>query len=59
MRNTYFDLTEELNAEGLIAVLASGQAVVFYRLALMSKAHEQICEIAERWLPYNPLETGA
>lgn len=37
MRNIYFDLTEELNAEGPIAVLASGQAVVFYRLALMSK----------------------
>lgn len=37
MRNTYFELTEELNAEGLIAALASGQAVVFYRLALMSK----------------------
>jgi hypothetical protein len=37
MRNTYFDLTEELNAEGPIAALASGQAVVFYRLALMSK----------------------
>ncbi|MEP7009423.1 MAG: hypothetical protein ABJC13_03795 [Acidobacteriota bacterium] len=37
MRNIYFDLTEELNAEGTIAVLASGQAVVFYRLALMSK----------------------
>jgi hypothetical protein len=37
MRNIYFDLTEELNAEGPIAVLASGQAVVHYRLALMSK----------------------
>lgn len=37
MHNLYFDLTEELNAEGPIAVLASGQAVVFYRLALMSK----------------------
>jgi hypothetical protein len=37
MRNTYFDLTEELNAQGPIAALASGQAVVFYRLALMSK----------------------
>lgn len=23
------------------------------------EAHERICEIAERWLPYNPLETGA
>lgn len=37
MSNPYFELTEELNAEGRIAVLASGQAVVFYRLALMSK----------------------
>lgn len=37
MKNFYFDLTEELNAEGPIAVLASGQAVVFYRITLMSK----------------------
>ncbi|MFY9825344.1 MAG: hypothetical protein WAM82_28455 [Thermoanaerobaculia bacterium] len=35
--NVYFDLTEELNAEGEIAVLASGQAVVFYRISMMSK----------------------
>jgi hypothetical protein len=37
VENVYFDLTQELNAEGAIAVLASGQAVVFYRLAIMSK----------------------
>ena len=37
MRNLYFELTEELNAEGAIAVLASGQAVVYYRLAILSK----------------------
>lgn len=37
MGNPYFDLTREFNAEGRMAVLASGQAVVFYRLALMSK----------------------
>jgi hypothetical protein len=37
MRNPYFDLTEELNAEGPIAALASGQAVVFYRISIMSK----------------------
>jgi hypothetical protein len=37
MHNPYFDLTRELNEEGPIAVLASGQAVVFYRLAMMSK----------------------
>jgi hypothetical protein len=35
--NVYFDLTEELNAEGTIAVLASGQAVVFYKISIMSK----------------------
>ena len=35
--NVYFDLTEELNAEGGIAVLASGQAVVFYKISMMSK----------------------
>jgi len=37
IRNVYFDLTEELNSEGTIAVLASGQAVVFYRISMMSK----------------------
>src|SRR6476469_5207575 len=37
MNNLYFDLTQELNAEGPIAVLASGQAVVFYRTTMMSK----------------------
>ncbi len=35
--NVYFDLTEELNAEGDIVVLASGQAVVFYKISMMSK----------------------
>jgi hypothetical protein len=37
MGNVYFELTEELNARGTIAVLAGGQAVVFHRIALMSK----------------------
>lgn len=37
MQNLYFDLTRELNESGPIAALASGQAVVFYRLAMMSK----------------------
>ena len=37
MVNVYFALTEEFNAEGVVALLASGQAVVFYRIALMSK----------------------
>lgn len=37
MRNVYFDLTAEFNRDGTIALLASGQAVVYYRRALMSK----------------------
>ena len=37
MANVFFTLTEEFNSDGVIALLASGQAVVFYRIALMSK----------------------
>jgi hypothetical protein len=37
MGNIYFELTEELNARETIALLTSGQAVVFYRIAMMSK----------------------
>ena len=37
MANIYFELTEELNAEGTVVALASGQAVVYYRIAMMSK----------------------
>ncbi len=35
--NVYFDLTREFNAAGPVAALASGQAVVYYRIAIMSK----------------------
>jgi hypothetical protein len=35
--NVYFELTEAFNADGPIVALASGQAVVFYRVAIMSK----------------------
>lgn len=35
--NVYFQLTADFNAAGRVAVLASGQAVVWYRLAMMSK----------------------
>ncbi len=35
--NVYFELTAAFNAADRIAVLASGQAVVWYRLAMMSK----------------------
>jgi hypothetical protein len=37
MPNIYFDLTLEFNRKGTIALLASGQAVVYYRTAIMSK----------------------
>ncbi len=37
MGNIYFELTEEFNAKGLDVVLTSGQAVVYYRIAMMSK----------------------
>jgi hypothetical protein len=36
-RNAYFDLTDAFNQDGRIVLLASGQAVVHYRLAIMSK----------------------
>ena len=37
MTNLYFELTREFNQLGPAAVLSSGQAVVYYRLAIMSK----------------------
>jgi hypothetical protein len=37
MTNPYVALTEEFNRDGCIAVLSSGQAVVYYRLAMVSK----------------------
>jgi len=37
MGNLYFELTEEFNAEGVIAALTSGQAAVYYRISIMSK----------------------
>lgn len=37
MANTYFALTEEFNAGASVAALGSGQAVVFYRVSMMSK----------------------
>ena len=37
MANVYFELTREFNRFGPVAVLASGQAVVYYRVAIMSK----------------------
>ena len=37
MGNIYFDLTEAFNARQVTVALASGQAVVYYRVAIMSK----------------------
>ena len=37
VHNIYFELTEAFNAHGPTVALASGQAVVFYRIAIMSK----------------------
>jgi hypothetical protein len=37
VENVYFELTETFNREAPTVALASGQAVVFYRIAIMSK----------------------
>lgn len=37
MANVYFELTETFNADQPTVALASGQAVVYYRVAIMSK----------------------
>lgn len=47
MENVYFALTEELNRFGRIAVLGSGQAVVWHRLAIMSKDGDWILRESE------------
>ena len=36
-RNVYFDLTRRFNEAGTCVILGSGQAVVYHRLAIMSK----------------------
>jgi hypothetical protein len=48
MSNVYFALTEEFNGAGFIALLASGQAVVFYRIALMSKDGDWVLREIDR-----------
>jgi hypothetical protein len=47
MSKVFFDLTREFNADGVVAILASGQAVVFYRLALMSKDGDWVVRESE------------
>jgi hypothetical protein len=64
--NVYFELTEAFNAHRPTAVLGSGQAVVYHRLAIMSKDGDWILEetpeacervlgvLAERGARYRP-----
>lgn len=47
MENVYFTLTERFNEGGRIAVLGSGQAVVWHRLAIMSKDGDWILRESE------------
>ena len=47
MNNLYFELTREFNQLGPAAVLSSGQAVVYYRLAIMSKDGDWIVREAD------------
>lgn len=47
MPNVYFDLTREFNRGERVAVLCSGQAVVFYRIAIMSKDGDWIVRETE------------
>ncbi len=46
--NVYFELTTAFNEHGRIVILCSGQAVVYYRLAVMSKDGDWIVREAER-----------
>jgi hypothetical protein len=52
MGNPYVRLTHELNAGRLRAILASGQAVVLYRLAIMSKDGDWILREDEEALAH-------
>jgi hypothetical protein len=69
--NIYFELTEAFNARGPVVALASGQAVVYYRVAIMSKdgdwviretadACERVLDVLEsrgaRYRPAAPLD---
>lgn len=69
--NVYFELTEAFNASAPTVALASGQAVVFYRVAIMSKdgdwvirespeACERVLAVLEsrgaRYRPSSPLD---
>lgn len=73
MANPYFQLTEEFNRDRRVVVLSSGQAVVWYRLAIMSKdgdwivredeaACERVIEVlaahGAHYRPAAPLDVG-
>jgi len=65
--NIYFELTEAFNADRCGAILASGQAVVYYRVAILSKDGDWILRetegacarvlalLAERGARYRPV----
>ena len=65
-KNVYFELTDAFNRDGRIVLLASGQAVVHYQLAIMSKDGDWIVRetdaacrrvrevLAERGARYRP-----
>ena len=60
LMNVYIELTHAFNATGLNAVLSSGQAVVFHRLAIMSKDGDWI--LAKRngcFIAFDVLQYGA
>jgi hypothetical protein len=42
--NPYLDLTRELNAGGIRAIVSSGQAVVLLKLSVMSKDGDRILQ---------------
>ena len=60
MRNVYFDLTREFNRPHPVVALASGQAVVYYRLAIMSKDGDWVIRVlaahGARYRPAAPLD---
>ena len=48
MANVYFDPTCEFNRHEPVAVLSSGQAVVYYRIAIMSKDGDRMQQADRR-----------
>ena len=57
--NIYFELTEAFNARRPIAVLGSGQAVVYHRLAIMSKDGDWILDGSAASVPPAPCPSSS